>query len=165
MFSSLECVCTHVCVCILCTCSCVLLHTCVCVCMMAKGQCQKSSLVSRYLTFLETGSLWTWSSLTELVAGQWTHWSVCLCFPQGWACRCMLSHLRFCMDTRYPNSGPHPCSLALYQCCYLHGPLGRFLMTEFCFFHESMPVVCLGIRPFHLGYLIFWCTSVESFLL
>lgn len=105
-----------------------------CVCMMAKGQCQKAFSVARYLTFLETGSLWTWSSLTELVAGQWTHWSVRLCFPQGWACRCMLPHLRFCMDTTHPNSGSHPCSLALYQCCNLHGPLGRFLMTEFCFF-------------------------------
>lgn len=105
-----------------------------CVCMMAKGQCQKSFSVAHYLTFLETGSLWTWSSLTELVAGQWTHWSVRLCFSQGWACRCMLPHLCFCMDTRHPNSGPHPCSLAPYQCCNLHGPLGRFLMTEFCFF-------------------------------
>lgn len=80
-------VCVPMYVCVLCTYSYGFLHTCALCVYDGKGQCQKSSSVARYLTFLETGSLWTWSSLTELVAGQWTHWSVRLCFPQGWACR------------------------------------------------------------------------------
>lgn len=136
-----------------------------CVCMMAKGQCQKSSSVARYLTFLETGSLWTWSSLTELVAGQWTHWSVCLCFPQGWACRCMLPHLTFCMDARHPNLGPPPCSLRTSAMLLSLWAFAEVSDDWILLFHESMLVVCLGIRPFPLGYLIFWCTSVKSFLL
>lgn len=154
-----ECVCTHVCVC-LCTCSCGFLHTCV-LCVYDGQRSMPQVFFSCFLPYLFGDRFSLNLELTDWASGWPMNSLICpSLLPPGLGLQMHASTLAFLYGYYTPKL--RFSSLLIGTLPMLQSPwaIGEVSDDWILLFHESMLVVCLGIRPLHLGYLVFFGVQV-----